>query len=152
MINIIGDGPLKNKYINYCKENNINNIEFYESISKNEIPAILKELDSLVITIKKSNLYKYEISPNKLFEYLASSKLIILSGNVYNNIVKISNCGIFVEAENKEKLKEVFLKMYYFSQSEREGLGQNGRKYLEKNFTNKVLASKLVKILDGDNL
>ena len=146
MFNIIGDGPLKDKYINYCRENNINNVKFYNPISKDKIPAILRESEVLMTFTKNSNLYKYGISPNKLFEYLASFKPIIFSGNVYNDVVKISNCGISVEAENKEKLKEAFSKIYNFSQNEREELGQNGRRYLEKNFTNKVLTNKLLKI------
>lgn len=150
MFNIIGDGPLKDKYINYCKENSINNIEFYNSVSKNEIPAILREADVVMSFAKKSNLYKYGISPNKLFEYLASFRPVIFSGDVYNDVVKISNCGISVEAENKEKLKEVLLKIYNFSQSEREKLGKNGRKYLEENFTNKILADKLIKVLNEE--
>lgn len=152
MFNIIGDGPLKDKYINYCRENNINNVKFYNPIPKDKIPAILRESEVLMTFTKNSNLYKYGISPNKLFEYLASFKPIIFSGNVYNDVVKISNCGISVEAENKEKLKEAFSKICNFSQNEREELGQNGRGYLEKNFTNKVLTNKLLKILNEDNL
>lgn len=152
MFNIIGDGPLKDKYINCCRENNINNVKFYNPISKDKIPAILRESEVLMTFTKNSNLYKYGISPNKLFEYLASFKPIIFSGNVYNDVVKISNCGISVEAENKEKLKEAFSKICNFSQNKREELGQNGRGYLEKNFTNKVLTNKLLKILNEDNL
>lgn len=152
MFNIIGDGPLKDKYINYCRENNINNVKFYNPISKDKIPAILRESEVLMTFTKNSNLYKYGISPNKLFEYLASFKPIIFSGNVYNDVVKISNCGISVEAENKEKLKKAFSKICNFSQNKKEELGQNGRGYLEKNFTNKVLTNKLLKILNEDNL
>lgn len=147
MFNIIGDGPLKSKYINYCKENNINNVKFYNPVSKKEIPAILKEADAVIVLTKKSSLYKYGISFNKLYEYLASFKPVIFSGNVYNDIVKISNCGISIEAENKEKLKEACLKIYILPENKRKIFAINGRNYVEKNFTNKILANKLKIIL-----
>ena len=95
---------------------------------------------------KKSNLYKYGISPNKLFEYLASSKPVLFSGEVYNDIIKIANAGISIKPGEVEDLKVAVSK---FKIGNTVDLGKNGRSYLEENFNNIVLEKKLKKIIEG---
>lgn len=147
VFNFIGDGPLKEKYIRFCEENKLDNIRFYPVVSKDNIPSLLKQADILMTFVKKSNLYKYGISPNKLFEYLASSRPVLFSGEVYNDIIKIANAGISVVPENAEKLKVGILELKNINNS---NLGKNGRYYLEENFTNIVLEKKLKKIIEGN--
>lgn len=143
MFNIIGEGPLKDKYINYCKENNINNIKFYNSIFKNEVPALLKESDTLIVTTKKCNLYKYGISFNKIFEYLAAAKPIIISYDTEYDFIKKANCGFSIPAENNKEMLNNILKIFSLSKKEKQILGENGRKYAEENFSMKILGKKL---------
>ena len=105
VFNFIGEGPLKEKYIKFCEENKLDNVKFYPVVSKENIPSLLKQADILMTFAKKSNLYKYGISPNKLFEYLASSKPVLFSGEVYNDIIKIANAGISIKPGEVEDLK-----------------------------------------------
>lgn len=145
--NIIGDGPLKNKYINYCKENAINNVKFYNSVSKNEVPALLKESDALIVTTKKCNLYKYGISFNKVFEYMAASKPIIITYDTEYDFIKEADCGFSISAENEIELLKTIRDILFISKNKRELLGINGRKYAEKNFSIKMLSKKIDLIL-----
>lgn len=143
IFNIIGDGPLKDKYINFCKENVINNIKFYNSVSKNEVPALLKESDALIVTTKKCNLYKYGISFNKIFEYLAATKPIIIAYDTEFDFIKETNCGFSIPAENNEEMLNSILKILSLSKREKQILGENGRKYAKENFSMKILGKKL---------
>lgn len=148
MFNIIGDGPLKDKYINYCRENNINNVKFYSSVSKNEVPALLKESDTLIVTTKKCNLYKYGISFNKIFEYLAATKPIIIAYNTEFDLVKEANCGFSIPSENKIELLKVIKELLYLSEKKVNFFAKNGRKYAEQNFNTKNLAKRLNEIME----
>lgn len=146
--NFIGEGPLKQKYLEYIKENGLKNIKFYDGVAKEEIPAILKEADCLFVSTRKCNLYRYGISFNKVFEYLAASKPIIISYDTKFDIIKQANVGISVPAENEKELYDSFLKMQSISEIEREKYGKNGRNYAKINYDTKVLAIKLKKIID----
>ena len=126
---------------------NLKNIKFYPPINKNFIPNTLKSGDAMIVVAKNTSLYKYGISFNKIFEYFASSKPIIFSGNVANDMVKEADAGISVEAENVEKIKEAVLSLYSMSKEQREVLGKNGRKYVEENYDTKVLSKKIEKII-----
>ena len=120
---------------------------FYSPVNKNLIPNTLKNGDVMIVVAKNTPLYKYGISFNKIFEYFASSKPIIFSGNVANDMVKEANAGISVEAENIEKIKEAVLSLYSMSKEQREVLGKNGRKYVEENYDTNVLSKKIEKII-----
>ena len=94
-------------------------------------------------------LYKAGISPNKLFEYFASSKPILFYGNTVSDYVADANSGISVPAGDITRLKDACLRLYNMSVEEREQLGRNGRNYVEKNFDWKILANKVDEIIEN---
>lgn len=147
MFNLIGEGEKKEELIKKAEEYNLKNIKFYPPINKNFIPSTLKNGDAMILPVRNKSLYKYGISPNKMYEYFASSRPIIFSGNVANDMVKEANAGISVEAENIEKIKKAILSLYNMSRDKREVLGKNGRKYVEENYDIKILSKKIEKII-----
>lgn len=147
MFNLIGEGEKKEELIKKAEEYNLKNIKFYPPINKNFIPSTLKNGDAMILPVRNKPLYKYGISPNKMYEYFASSRPIIFSGNVANDMVKEANAGISVEAENIEKIKKAILSLYNMSRDKREVLGKNGRKYVEENYDIKILSKKIEKII-----
>jgi glycosyltransferase len=147
VFNFIGEGEKKEELIKKSEEYNLKNVRFYPPINKNLIPNTLKNGDVMIVVAKNTPLYKYGISFNKIFEYFASSRPIIFSGNVANDMVKEANAGISVEAENIEQIKEAVLSLYNMSEEERKILGKNGRKYVEENYDTRVLSKKIEKII-----
>jgi len=145
---LIGEGTEKKKLIEFCKVNNISNIEFFSQVDKVTIPAILAKGSVCLLSTRNINLYKYGISPNKLFDYLAAGKPIVFSGNVYNDIVKEANAGISVEPENSEAFANAIISLYNMEKSERIQLGLNGRKYVEQYHSIEVLVDKLEKCFE----
>ena len=79
---LVGDGIEKKKLIQKAKENNMDNITFLNAVPKLQVPSILQKADLLLICWRNLKLYKYGISPNKLFDYLASKRPIIMSGKI----------------------------------------------------------------------
>jgi len=144
---LIGDGSEKNKLIKKAEEKKIDNITFLNPVSKSQIPAILQQSDLLLHCLKKLDVFNYGISPNKLFDYLVSRKPVIMSAKTSNNIVQEAGAGITVEAENPEALAQGILKIQNMTLEERQKLGANGRAYVEKYHSSKVLAEILEKIL-----
>ena len=59
-----------------------------------------------VISVGELKLYEFGISPNKLFDYMYSSKPILHSTNTPIDLVALANCGLSVDAENVTLIKE----------------------------------------------
>lgn len=143
----IGEGTEKPRLIEKSKMLELKNIGFYDSIPKYFVPSVLALAESLIVSIPNFKIYQYGVSLNKLFDYFASGKPVIMIGNPKNNIVRDANAGLTVEAENPAALAEAIIKIKNMTPEERKSLGENGRKYVEKYYSTKVLVNKLESIL-----
>lgn len=142
---IIGDGVEKENIRKYVKENHLYNVRLLDAVPKSEVLNSLQEANVLWAGMIDSKLYKYGFSFNKLFDYMAVSKPIILSANHKNNFVNESNCGAIIESENPELLSLKILELKNMTENERLQLGENGFNYLMNNFTTKLITDKLLK-------
>ncbi len=144
---LIGDGAEKDKLQYDAEKHNLKNINFFSPIPKEQIPDLLRYADLLLHCFAPIDVFKYGISPNKIYDYLASGKPIIMSVKTSNNIVQDARAGITVEPGNSESLAKGILKIEKMTAEEREKLGANGRAYVEKYHNTRVLADVLEKIL-----
>ncbi len=143
----IGDGPEKNNLIQKANEMYLNNVSFLPPISKAQVPSLLSIADLLVHTIKKVDVLRYGMSPNKMYDYLASAKPIVTSIEAKNNPVVESNAGIAVEPENPKALADAIIEIYNMPEEKRKEFGMNGRRYVEQYHSTKILAEKLEALL-----
>ncbi len=148
VFNFVGEGPLKNKYLKYVEQNNLSNVKFYNSVEKDEVPALLKEADCLILPTKETGLYKYGISPNKLFEYLAASKIILLSCKTEYDYIQKNGCGLTILPENLEEYLKAMDKIINLSEADRLEIEKNSRKLAEEFFSMKVLSKKLDRVIE----
>jgi len=144
---LIGDGPEKKKLIKKAQERAVDNITFLDPVSKSQIPSILQQSDLLMFCLRNLDIYKYGISLNKMYDYFASGKPVIMSGDAINNIIQEAKAGITVEPENPEALAKGIVKIQEMALEERQKLGAKGRAYVEKYHNTRVLIDVLEKIL-----
>ncbi len=144
---LIGNGSEKRSLIKKVKRENICNVTFLDPIAKSQIANVLKYSDLLLHCLKPMNILKYGLSSNKVFDYLASGKPTIVSTNINNNFIQESDIYFPIEAGNVKSLAETILKVQKMTSQERKYFGANGRHYVEKYHSSKVLAEKLEKIL-----
>ena len=146
---LIGEGSEKSKLVLKAQAMGLMNISFCAPVAKQVIPTALLAADCLVFPVQNLNVYRFGISFNKAYDYLASSKPIIIAGNPRNNIVKEANCGIAVEPENPNALADAIIEIYNMPEEKRKELGMNGRRYVEQHHSTKILAEKLEALLNG---
>jgi len=131
------------------KAKGLSNIIFIPPIKKSQVQSMLSLFDVCYIGSNKGNVYKFGVSSNKLFDYMYSSTPIIDAMNTSKSIVELANCGISVECENSDEIKNAILKIYNMSVEERNQLGANGKEYVLKNFTYEQLAKKYIEIIEA---
>lgn len=147
LFRVIGDGPQKNNLKKMAIDKKLNNIRFEDPVPKQQIPSILSEADAFIMTLRDSPVFKWGISPNKLYDYLCSARPLIFAVNAYNNPVKEAGAGITVPPDNPEELATAVIKLYQMNNEERKQMGINGREYVEKNHDFRNLAIKLEEAL-----
>lgn len=144
---LIGKGAEKNTLIHFCKANAITNVLFFDSIDKRSIPELLSFFDILYIGLQNQPLFRFGISPNKLFDYMMAGKPIVLSLESGSDIIKQANCGIICKAENSIEISKAIQTLVQMTKEERENLGRNGYTFVNKYHTFENLANDFLQII-----
>lgn len=147
---IAGDGPLRHSLEKRMKEYHLNNVQFLGSVPKNDIIDILKSADCLIFPLKDTPVFRFGISSNKLFDYMAAKKPIIFASNAINNPVKDSGGGITIPPEDSEALAEAVLEIFNMEGAKREMMSENAYNYVEKNHAIPVLVDTFEEILNKE--
>jgi glycosyltransferase involved in cell wall biosynthesis len=127
---LVGEGPEKHNLIECEKEIGKGNVFFLPSINKFEIPSLLEMFDCCYIAASQSTLYRFGVSPNKIYDYMMAKKPIIQAINAANDIVIDADCGVSIASENTEQLVDAISTLSKLSKPELERLGLNGYKYV----------------------
>lgn len=150
-LRLVGDGPLKPQLQEMALSLGLdeNWVVFEKAVKKSEIPRMAAEADAFVITVPdRPNLYRYGISPNKLFDYLAGGRPIIIGSAAINNPVEDAQCGITIKPDDPVALADALVTMARTPLSQREVWGQRGRRHVEERYGYDRLAERLAKLLD----
>ncbi len=147
LFRFIGDGVEKNNLKNLSSKLKLESVVFEDPVPKAHIYNKMNEADIFLMTLMKSSVFKWGISPNKLFDYLAMSKPVVFGVEAYNDPVKEAGAGISVPPEDPQVLAEAILKLYNMSVEEREEMGLRGRQHVEEYYDVHKLAGKLEMVL-----
>jgi len=146
---LVGDGPEKPRLMALAEEIRLHNVEFRGPVPKSAVPKTLFAADATLFVLHNLSLYNYGISLNKLFDYLAASKPLILVGRPANNPVEEAHCGLAVPPQDPEALAEAVIQLYRMSPEERAEMGKRGREYVEKYHDIRKLAAQLESVLQS---
>lgn len=148
-LRMIGDGVAKQELMRTARQLNLQNVTFEDTVPKNLIPQYARQADAFVITVLGlPQLYRYGISMNKIFDYLAAGRPIVIASNAANNPVQEAGAGVAVAPDDPEALAEGILKVYQMPPAVRERLGQSGRQYVEQHHSCSQLAERMARTLD----
>lgn len=147
---IFGDGTEKEKLVKYISENNITNVIFKGKVDKKYIPNILSKGNLNIFCLEHlPNLFKYGLSPNKMFDYFASGHPIVSNVECGYDMLEKYNCGMTVKGGSPEALAEGILKFYNMPKEEYDMYCENALKAAQ-DFDFKILTDKLEKVILED--
>lgn len=144
---IIGEGGEKERLVQLSKERSLKSVHFIPAMPRNDVQAMMKKADALYIGARDTDLYKYGVSPNKLFEYFNAKRPVIFSINSKYQPVEEANSGIVVAPEKPEKLADAILALSKMTSKQREQLGKNGHAFAHEHFTYEKITEKLEALL-----
>ena len=103
---IVGDGKERPRLETRLAEMGLNNVTFAGSMAKSAMPGILADSDACLATLKNIPMFKTTY-PNKVFDYMAAARPIILGiDGVIREVVEAADGGIAVPPGNPERLAE----------------------------------------------
>jgi glycosyltransferase involved in cell wall biosynthesis len=138
---LLGDGKDKPLLQGQAEEMNLENVHFLPPVPKQEMADFLAMTDACIAILKPIELYK-TVYPNKVFDYMAAGRPILLAiDGVIREVVEDARAGLFIQPGNPRALVDALL---YLKQDPKKAqeMGMAGRAYLEEHFSRTKLADE----------
>lgn len=147
IILFLGDGKEKPALVRQAAEHDLSNVCFLPPIPKAEMPEALAAANACIAILKPIPLYA-TVYPNKVFDYMAAGRPVILAiDGVIRQVVEGSQAGIFTPPGDARLLAQAIRSLADHPDTGK-AMGRNGRRSVEENFDRARLAEKLACLLE----
>lgn len=142
----VGDGKEKPALLARAQELGLRNVTFVSSVPKRDMPQVLAAADAGIAILKPIPAYKTTY-PNKVFDYMAAARPVLLAiDGVIREVVEAAGCGVFVKPGDPQSLASAIHSLA--ADRERAArMGRAGREYLERHFSRAEIAARLMDVL-----
>lgn len=148
-LRMIGDGPAKPGLQDLARQLGLQNVSFEPPVRKSEVTDLAAQADAFVLSVlDRPSLYRYGISMNKLYDYLAARRPIVMASAAVNDPIRDAGAGLSISPENPVAFAGAVESLMVLSPDARDRMGEAGRRYVEQNNDFKILARNLAAVLD----
>jgi glycosyltransferase involved in cell wall biosynthesis len=144
---LMGDGPEKPELQTRAQQLSLDNVVFLAPISKSELAVFLSTIDVGVIHTQETPVYRYGISFNKLFDYMAARLPIAFATTTAADPIVATGAGISVSPDDPEALAGAFEALVDAGPDERRRMGEQGRAFAEREHDMAVLGERFADIV-----
>ena len=143
---LVGGGVDKPRLAERIDAEGLTNVELRDPVPKSAIPELLAAADIGLHVLADVALFRYGVSPNKLFDYLAAGLPVITNtrGEVAD-LVEASGAGLAVAPDG---LADGLRQMVDASAEQRRRWADNGPAYMQRTHSRTILAGRLEALLD----
>ena len=143
---LLGDGKDKPMLQEQAARMGLINVHFLPSMPKAEMAKALAAADASLAILKPLKLYA-TVYPNKVFDYMAAGRPVILAiDGVIRKVIEESGAGIFVRPGDPSALAKT-IRQLAADPTNGKRMGNSGRKYLEQHFNRPMLAAQMEAVL-----
>jgi len=144
---LIGDGPERPEVERAAAGNPA--VAIGTAIPRRYVPAMLRALDATVVHATHTPVYRYGISFNKLFEYMAAERPVVFACDSAYDPVRATGAGVSVAPDDPERLADAFLELAAATPETRAAMGAAGRNYVTQEHNIASLGETLSDVVQG---
>ncbi len=146
-IRLVGDGPHKHELQKTASERGSRIVSFQPPVPKSEVFLTLRQADAFLMILRHAPVFKWGISPNKLFDYMAAGRPVLFAVDTPFNPIAEAGAGVSVTPDSAAALADGIKTLANLADSERRAMGRRARQYVEQHHSYRKLAERLETIL-----
>lgn len=146
---LVGNGVEKPQLIRRVQDERIENIIFLDPVGKASIGDLIRHFDCSYIGGLKSPLYRFGISPNKMYDAMMAGRPVICAIDAPKCPVEIFECGTVIRSGKASEIQKVIEQLYSVSKDERNEMGRRGKEAVLKYYNYTTLAEQFEKLFAG---
>ncbi len=144
---LMGDGDLRPHY--EARFGKLRNVSFLPSVPRDRVFRFLERCDVLYFAARRSEVWRYGQSLNKLIDYMLAGKPIVCSYSGYMSMINEAQCGIVVPAEDVVALRSEILRIVDLGSQARREMGERARQWVIANRSYATLGSQYHDLIAG---
>jgi glycosyltransferase involved in cell wall biosynthesis len=144
---LLGDGKEKPALRAQAVALNLENVSFLPPVPKFSMSQALAAADACLAILKPIPLYA-TVYPNKVFDYMAAGRPVLLAiDGVIRQVIETNQAGVFVRPGDSQALAAAMRWLADHPAEARE-MGQRGRQAVDRDFNRRNLAERLARIIE----
>lgn len=144
---LYGGGVQKQQLIAYAGKHSLDAVHFHDPVPRTAVIDILAGADALTAVLPSLYLYRFGTSLNKMFDYLAAGRPIVMATDEPDNIVDRSRAGVTASTGSPEEFARALRRVAGMTADERQQMGDAGVAYVREHHDMAVLGATLADVL-----
>lgn len=146
---LVGKGERKEQLKAIAAQDGSGLVEFFEQQPKEMVMAALKLASAGYISLKSEPIFRFGVSPNKLWDYMLVGLPVIFACKAGNDPVGDYVCGVSADPDDPQSIAAAITQLLPMSESERQAMGRRGHDAVLQHYTYDKLAQRVIQGL-GD--
>lgn len=144
---IVGDGPERRRL--ESRAAGWDEMRVCGPVPKHSVGPLLHHVDAGVFHLADSDVFRYGISSNKLFDYMASGLPVLFACRTSYDPVTLAGAGISVAPQDVASMADAIRRLASLPQQELRAMGERGREYVRTHHSVDRLGDQLADILES---
>jgi glycosyltransferase involved in cell wall biosynthesis len=144
---LVGDGPERGALV--AEARGMLAVAVCSAVPRAQVPAILRALDATILHATATPVFRYGMSPNKLFEYMAVGRPVVFACDSAYDPVAQTGAGITVPPNDPEAIAEAMITLAITPAEARRAMGAAGRSYVARYHDLRSLGEAFAAVVEG---
>jgi len=145
---LVGDGPEKQSLIRFAED--LKSVEFKAPVPKSQIPDLMAEADAIILSLKDVPLFRYGVSPNKLYDAYALGRPVITTvAGAINAEVEEYRLGVTAPPGDPKALAAAIKRLMETPKSERQAMANRAIELAHSIYSRQRINAEYNSLLHG---
>lgn len=122
-------------------------VAMFDQIPKKDVLGLLREASAGYISLRPEPLFRFGVSPNKLFDYMLASLPVLFAVKAGNDPVAEAECGVSVDPGDPKAISDGITQLAVLTEDARRAMGERGRTYVVQRHGYRQLAEVYLRLL-----
>jgi glycosyltransferase involved in cell wall biosynthesis len=143
---LVGQGPEKESLQKQAQQADLLNLTFLPPVARSQMAALTRTADLGYVGLQRKELFRYGVSPNKLFEYMSAGLPILFAIDTIHDEVAEAKCGFSIPPEDPCVLAQMLRRIVAMPKDDLREMGERARQYVRRTHTYEVLAQQYARL------
>jgi glycosyltransferase involved in cell wall biosynthesis len=146
LVLIVGGGVAADATQRRAADLGLDQLHVHPAVAKATAQSLVLRADACLLTLASADAFRFGLSPNKLLDYLAAGKPTLISSS-HPTLVDEAEAGLRYEPGSPASLAEAIVTIMTTSTTERDSMGERGRRLAESSYSIKAITDQYETLL-----